>query len=78
MDDKLTMSQQCTVTDSNVMGCVRKSVASKPREKNEEGFDSSFITKHCCHWWKLDLHLVGVSDISCQLIGPVKRCTKGL
>jgi len=64
VDNKLTMSQQCTVTASNITGCIRKSVASRPVEKKEEGFNSSFITQHCCYWWKLDLHLVGVSGIS--------------
>ena len=54
VDNKLTMSKQCILTASNIMGCIRKSVASRPREKKEEGFDSSFVTKHCCHWWKLD------------------------
>lgn len=74
VDNKLTMSQQCVLTAGNIMSCIRKSIASRPREKKEEGFDSSFVTNHCCHWRKLDLHLVGVS---CQLLGPAQCCMKG-
>lgn len=67
VDNKLTMSQWCFLTASNIMGWIKKSIASRPREKEEGGFDSSFLTKHCCHWRKLDWHFVSVSDNFCQL-----------
>lgn len=65
VDNKLTMSQWCFLTASNIMGWIKKSFC-RQREKEEGGFDSSFLTKHCCHLWKLDWHLVSVSDTSCQ------------
>lgn len=63
---QLTMSQWFFLTASNIMGWIKKSFARRQREKEEGGFDSSFLTKHCCHSWKLDWHLVSVSDTSGQ------------
>lgn len=34
---------------SHSQAALRKSVASRTRESKEECFDSSLVTKHCCH-----------------------------